>query len=936
LPAPEYEEKWAERYASSGVFHSEPSGSRKYFVTFPFPYMDGPLHVGHAYTAARLDAFARYKRAKGFNVLFPWAWHWTGQPIAGESKRIAQGDETAIAPLRDVAHVPPTEIEKFVDPVYLATYFTREGKKDLTRYGLSVDWRREFQTTSYNPGFSSFVSWQYTTLKKMGYVQRGTNPVVWCPVDKSPVGDHDRLRGEGVSPEEMTAIKFEVLRGEFAGSYLVAVTFRPETIYGTTNLWVSPDLQYSLIKVGEETWIVGSKSVEKLQDQGWDVRAVVSFSGEKLLASLVSVPLVNREVSVLPASFIDDEFGTAIVFSVPAHAPLDYLALRDLGSKLTPIGVIELPGHGEFPAVEEVEKAGLGSQQDKRADEVTAKLYLAELKKGKMRTGPYAGLPVELARERVASELQDKGLGFTFYELPEKVVCRCGAVCHVKILNDQWFIRYSDPRLKEEAKQAIEGMAFYPASVRQAFLEVLEWVRDKPCARRSGLGTPVPWDRDWLVETLSDSTVYMAYYIISKYVNEGLLKPEFMTNDFFDYVLLGKTDLQQASLLTGLEPGILARIRSDFDYWYPVDLRVSGKDLISNHLIFFILQHAALFPRDKWPRGIAVNGFVSIEGQKMSKSKGVYVTLRDAMERKGADALRLALVNSAEGIDDPDFKWADVDSMGEKISSFLKLADHFSSPASSEEDELDRWLQASFNQLRGIVEEDMDGYRTRSALNHGFFEVWQKFRWFMKRKERKGLPSNTSSALGVFKAWVRVLELFMPFAAEEAWYRMGESGFLASQPWPKEFVVPDAAYLLARESYLSRVLEDASELLALSEKRGKHASFLVLHPASRREDLVEYLLGKIDQQGLPLEARSFVPRLQALKSRLPPVERASLEELAFSEDQLLSDALPFLSSELGVQVRLGSAGPFISAGKTYFPLPLKPLYEVEWDPGQSG
>ena len=928
MPIPDYEIKWSKRYEESGVFQADPDRREKFFVTFPFPYMDGPLHVGHAYTVGRLDAMARYKRAKGYNVLFPWAWHWTGQPIAGEAKRISSGDESAIAPLRDVARVPVEEIKKFADPVYLATYFTNAGKQTLKVYGVSIDWRREFFTTSNNPGFSAFVTWQYETLREKGFIEKGTHPVVWCPFDRSPVGDHDRLQGEGVSPEEMTGLKFQVVGGQLDGYYMVAVTFRPETIYGVTNLWVSPNLQYSVVSVGSENWIVGEKAVQKLDDQGFHPVFQRTVSGKDLVGLKVRAPLTGAEVPVLGADFIDPDFGTAVVFSVPAHAPYDYLALRDLGMPLAPIPVISVPGHGDVPAEEVCEKMGLKDQRDPRAENATKELYSLELRKGVMRVGPYSGMSVERARKAISEAMKAQGSAFAFYELPEKVVCRCGTTCDVKILEDQWFLRYSDESLKSLARQAIQKMAFYPPSARQAFLDVLDWVGDKPCARRSGLGTPLPWDKEWLVETLSDSTIYMAYYAISKFVNAGLISPSSMKKAFFDYVLLGKGEAQIVSEETGVSVDLLNRVRAEFEYWYPVDLRASGKDLISNHLIFYVLQHVALFPPDKWPRGIAVNGFVSIEGNKMSKSKGNFVTLRDAVDRRGSDALRLALINSAEGMDDPDFKWSELDSMGDKISQFLQVVSESFSGELGQSDSTDDWLMADFNEVLRDVEASMEQYRTRTALNRAFFEFWIDLKWYTKRRVAKGLQPLSQGSLEVLRRWIRILEPFMPYAAEEAWERAGGSGLLASTKWPEPFTVFDAEYLLAKEEYIGRVLQEAKDVVALWDKRGKRPSALVIHCYDPSLSLVGLKEGKVDLSSVPEEARPLYKRMASLRSSLSDLEKKSFDRLAEEEEDILRDATAFLSRELGIDVVMGPRGKFTVGEKVYWPLPLKPLFEA--------
>ncbi len=928
MAVPDYEIKWSQRFVEEHAYEADPDERPKFFATFPFPYMDGPLHVGHGYTVGRLDALARYKRARGYNVLFPWAWHWTGQPIAGEAKRIAEGDPKAINPLVEIAGVSMDEIKKFTDPVYLAKYFTKQGKQTLIKYGVSIDWRREFFTTSYNPGFSAFVTWQYNTLRKLGYVVKGTHPVVWCPRDLSPVGDHDRLQGEGVSPEEMTAVKFELTSGKFKGAYLVAVTFRPETLYGVTNVWLSPTIDYAEVEVSGERWIVGRGAVQKLLDQGFSATVLTTIRGDQLIGESVRVPLTASVVPVLPATFIDPEFGTAVVFSVPAHAPFDYLALKDLGMPRQPISVIRVEGYGNYPAVEECEKQGIKGQSDPRAEEATKKIYSLELRKGVMAVGDVAGIKVSEARRIVSDKLKSAGLGFLFYELPEKVVCRCGTTCDVKILQDQWFLKYSDLELKARARKAIENMKFYPSAARQAFLDVLEWVGDKPCARRSGLGTPLPWDSSWLVETLSDSTIYMAYYTISKYVNAGLVKPESMTTEFFDYVLLGKGDVSRVSSATHVPALLLDQIKHEFDYWYPVDLRASGKDLVSNHLIFFILQHVAVFPENKWPKAIAVNGFASIEGNKMSKSKGLFVTLDKAIERRGSDAVRLALINSAEGMDDPDFKWADVDAMAEKVESFLSLVKQVTSDHDGKPDEMDLWIEAKFNKTLEQVISAMEEYRTRTALNYALFEFWLDFRWYVRRRVSKGLTPYSEAAFEVLKRWTRILEPFMPYASEEAWEVMGEKGRVGSQPWPQPFAVSDEQVVLAKEEYMQRLFENAKEVMSLWAKRGSKASSLVIHQGESVRPMLDIMAGRLGADVLPKEERSLYKKLVNAASQLGPNEKTAMEKLALQEDTLVSEAAAFLSSELGIPVVVGQKGKFKVGDKEYVPIPLKPLFEV--------
>ena len=188
------ESKWRKEWEKAKIFEADPDPAReKRFITFPYSYTDGPLHVGHGFTATRVDAYARFKRMQGYNVMFPWAWHWTGQPIAGASERVKRGDKDFIRSLKEIDGVSSEHLKKFVDPIYFASYYTKKNRETVRRIGFSIDWRREFHTTT--PTFSRFIEWQYNRLRQMGYVAKGTHPVVWCPHCESPTGDHDRQEG---------------------------------------------------------------------------------------------------------------------------------------------------------------------------------------------------------------------------------------------------------------------------------------------------------------------------------------------------------------------------------------------------------------------------------------------------------------------------------------------------------------------------------------------------------------------------------------------------------------------------------------------------------------------------------------------------------------------------------------------------------------------
>ncbi|HLC00421.1 MAG TPA: leucine--tRNA ligase [Candidatus Bathyarchaeia archaeon] len=789
------EEKWRLKWEEARVFEADPDPEKpKVMVTFPYPYMNGPLHVGHTFTATRVDAYARFKRMQGYNVLWPWAWHWTGQPLLGASQRVAKGDEEYIRVLREVDGVPEEDLRKFIDPLYMAQYYTNEGRLAAKRIGFSIDWRREFTTVM--PVYQKFIEWQYLNLKEKGFVSKGTHPVVWCPKDRSPTGDHDRQVGEGVTPEEYILIKYELDEKTF----LPAATFRPETIYGVTNMWINPDATYVDATVNGEKWIVSQEAVEKLREQERKVEVKRSFKGRELIGRTFRNPVTKAAFPILPGWFVDPKQATGVVYSVPAHAPYDWLALKDLQEKpevlrefavdpevvkrIKPISLIKVDGFGDFPAVELVAQMGVRDQHDPRAEEATKALYKKEFHGGvlKENCGVYAGKTVREVKDELIRDFKRLGYADSMFDLPEPVVCRCLTPCIVKVLSDQWFLNYSDPVWKAQAKEAVTAMQVYPEAARQWFIAVIDWLKEWACARTTGFGTPLPWGKGWIVETLSDSTIYMAFYTINKHIRSCEVKPESLTRAVFDYIFFGKGEAAAVSKSSDINTETLKAMQDEFLYWYPFDLRVSAKELVPNHLTFCIFHHAALFPREHWPRAMGVNGMLMIEGKQMHKSKGNFVTMKNAIERYGADATRCALLLGAEGMDDPDWRGENAQDTQNKLESLSRLAEELlASTESDVAEHLERWLLSKLQQRIAAVTVGLQEMKTRTALQVALFEVWNDLRWYMQRKGKNDAKALAEAA----KVWLRLLAPFAPYTCEELWSRAGEKDFISLAEWPR-------------------------------------------------------------------------------------------------------------------------------------------------------
>ncbi|MCX8177280.1 MAG: leucine--tRNA ligase [Candidatus Bathyarchaeota archaeon] len=927
------EAKWQRVWDSHHIFESDPDQSRnKMLVTFPFPYMNGPLHVGHAFTASRVDVYARFRRMQGYNVLWPWGWHWTGQPLLGASQRVAKGDENYTRVLREVDGVPPEELKKFVDPLYMAQYYTNEGRLIARRIGFSVDWRREFTTVW--PTFQKFIEWQYANLREKGFVTKGTHPVVWCPKDKSPTGDHDRQSGEGVTPEEYILIKYKLDEKTF----LPAATFRPETIYGITNLWINPDATYVEAEVDEECWIISLEAAEKLKEQEHKIRVKRELKGKELIGKSIENPLTHQKFPILPGWFVNPQTATGVVYSVPAHAPFDYLALKDLQDKpelledfkidsnlvkaIKPISIIKVEGYGEFPAVEVVTKMDIKDQNDPRADEATNIVYKKEFHNGvlKENCGPYAGKTIREAKDILIKDFKQLGIASSMYDLPEPVVCRCMTPCVVKILSDQWFLNYSDQKWKSLAKQVIEQMKVYPDSAKPWFMTVIDWLREWACARTTGFGTPLPWGKGWIIETLSDSTVYMAFYTINKHIRQHNIKPESLTHEVFDYIFLGKGDLWEISKSSGLDAALLKDMRQEFLYWYPVDLRNSAKELVPNHLAFCIFHHAALFPPEHWPRAIGVNGMLMVEGKQMHKSKGNFITMKGAVDKYGADATRCGLMLGAEGMDDPDWRADNVKDIQVKLEALLGFASDILSKAKNDEDTtLERWLISKMQQRIKEVTAALEELKTRTALQTALFETWNDLRWYIQRKGR----SDTKALAEAVKVWLKLLAPFAPYTCEELWSQTGEDGLISVAPWPTfdETKVDIAA--LERENFVTDVIADTFNILKATKIEPNHICYYtaalwkwqvylkVLEKTVKGEAKVNEIMKELstDTTIKPhiKEAAVLVPRLIKALTKLSGERKANMLKIRIvDEKELISSATGFLKERFNAQVSVYS------------------------------
>jgi leucyl-tRNA synthetase len=563
----DYEKKLQSIVTQSLYDYTKP----KCLVTFPYPYMNGTLHLGHAYTISKAEFYSRYKKLMGYNTMFPFAFHGTGMPIVACAKKLKEELES---PTKEQEQsnillkmgVKQAELSKFLDPYYWITYFSQRAAKDLVDFGCCADLQRSFTTTDMNYYYDSFIKWQFEKLRQNNRLVFGKKAVIFSPKDNQPCADHDRSIGEGVAPKMYSLLKIRILITESKnipdGTFLLVTTIKPEAVYGITKILANDSMDYLLFESDNTKYIARPEAMRNLQYQNPQTTytKLKTINGSELIGITV---IYNEQIFR--------------VFNAPIH-------------KATGIGI----------HVPEEYKGTTNNHE------------------------PHT----------------------TYYEPEEPVISRSGDVC-VVAHTEQWFIDYGEEKWKGRViNYTTNVLDTIIPSVKETLLSGINWLKEWPCSRSYGLGTKL-LDSGYVIDSLSDSTIYMAFYTIAHRINQ--IPKERVNNNLWEYLF------RDGPMPPSVDPTLLKELKDEFHYWYPVDLRVSGKDLLKNHLAMALYNHIDIFGEALAPKRYSINGHLQLNKQKMSKHTGNFMTLQDAITTYGADATRIALAEAGSGYEDANF-----------------------------------------------------------------------------------------------------------------------------------------------------------------------------------------------------------------------------------------------------------------------------------------
>jgi leucyl-tRNA synthetase len=618
------QKRWEQSaFNSDAPISFDSNNKNKFFVTFPFPYMNGRLHLGHVFTILKADVMARHYMTKDFNVLFPFGFHGTGIPIVAAANNLRKEIETGTfgqqyETMRKM-DILESDICKFADPNVWLEYFPSIAHDiDLPLLGCAIDYRRSFTTTNLNPWFSSFVQWQINKLYEKNYLKFGKKMVIYSELDAQPCSDADRSEGVGV---DISELKIALVKFNFGSLY---VTYDPNVPVDT---------------------FVCSKNF-KLQK--YNLCTKTEILGDNML---------------MPEYFYRNYINQSLCRDV---IPSEILGVEDN---------VNVEYFGSIGKVEQTYGSGF---------------YTSNL------------------------DFNWKN----YYEPESIVISRSGDICIVAE-TDQWYIMYDNEEWQKSVyEHTINNIEFTDEVVKELILSTIVKSHPWPFSRTVGLGTKIPFDDKYIIDSLSDSTIYMAYYTIAHLINK--IPIEKLSNETWNCIFYKNTCEFYCEYRE-----IFTQMQNEFAYWYPMDLRVSGKDLVTNHLTMMLFNHWAIFGPEYMPKKIYANGHIMINNEKMSKSKGNFITLNCAVEKYGADVTRFICATAGDDTNDGNFNENEVDttvlSLYAEIQNWTKYnIDHM---RKNEMHFVDHLHLITLNKILNRTSRAYDKLIFRDVVKYGFYEI---------------------------------------------------------------------------------------------------------------------------------------------------------------------------------------------------------------------
>ena len=718
------EQKWAAIWENNEQFQAKDFSEQEkcYILTEFFGPSGKGLHLGHIKCFTPSDIFARYKRFKGFNVLYPAGWDAFGLPT--ENYAIKTGIHPSIATENNVG-------------VF---------KTQINKVGFSFDWSREISTC--DPDYYKWSQWIFIQLFKNGLAYKEKGAVNFCPSCKTVLSNEDsqggicdrcnnevEQRSRDVWYLKMTAYAEKMLDGIDAVDYpenvkamqrnwigksmgceivfdiddtslhLEVFTTRPDTLFGATFMVVAPEHPI-ITELGDR--ILNLSDVIKYRDSASKKTAIERSSfKDKTGICLEGVSAINpvsgNMIPVYIADYVMMGYGTGAIMAVPAHDDRDYEF-----AKLYGIPIIQVISGGN---IEESAYAGDG-----------------EL----INSGFLNGLNVQAAKEKMIDHLSEagKGTGKVNYKMQDWSfnrqrywgepipLVKCGKCGFVPVPEDQL------PLLLPEVDD------FNPDdSGNSPLAKLSDWVSTS-CPECGG---PAERETDTMPNWAGSSWYWLRFI-----------------------------DPHNDSALASLEKQ---------KYWGPVDLYTGGLEHVTRHMLYasfwnhFLYDIGVCAHPEPFSKRLCNGLILSSDGSKMGKSAGNAVDPIEMVDLYGADAFRLHVMFMGDY--ENNTLWTDYGIVGcvRFVNNVWELKN-----LANDDDGISDAHEIPLNQLIKFVEE---GYESFS-----FNTVVAKLMTFVNIVNKSGYITK-----GELKAFLILLNPLAPFVTSEL-FNICFGGSITDEPFP--------------------------------------------------------------------------------------------------------------------------------------------------------
>ena len=824
---PRREERVLRHWQERGVFKKSVEG-RKGKPIFSFydgpPFATGLPHYGHLLAGTIKDAVPRYKTMKGFCVPRRFGWDCHGLPIENEIEKAKE--------LSGAAAIEGFGIANFNEECRaIVLRYTGEWKKTVDRMGRWVDFEKTYRTMDLT--FMESVWWVFKQIYDQELVYEGFKVMPFSMKLGTPISNFEANLNYREVDDPSVTVMFELV--DEPGTYFLAWTTTPWTLPSNLALMVSPSHEYVKVQKDGKKYILAEARVDANFKEGAEVleRFKGSSLQDKKYKPLFPFFKDNEGFRIILEEGVSMEDGTGIVHSAPAFGEMDFFACKRENIEL----VCPVDSNGRFTA----------------------------------EVPPYAGMLVKDADKPIMQDLKKQGhlfyQGTIHHRYP---FCWRSDTPLIYKAVSTWFVAVE--KIKNHILAANAGIHWMPEHIKEGrFGKWLENARDWAISRNRYWGTPIPVWR-------SESGDLVAVGSIAELEKLSGVKVHDLHRHHIDQIEFVKDGKKYTRIKEvfdcWFESGSMPYAQNhypfehkkEFEESFPADFIGEGLDQTRGWFYTLTVLAAALFKKPAF-KNVIVNGIILAEdGAKMSKRLKNYPDPEIVIEKYGADAIRLYMLNSpAVKAEDLRFSEKGVEHVLRQVmipfwnsfvflSTYAKIYHWKPTEKVYELALIDRWILSLTQKLIADVEAGMDGYDLSRAVDPFVGFVDQLTNWYIRRcRSRFWADQDSPDRQAAFHTLYTVLLTlskvaapFIPFLTD-AIYQELKTDEMPESVHLCDFPVVDSSL---RDEALEKEMAAAQSAVSLGHSLRKEYKLKVRQPLQKALLITsnEELLAALEKQ----------------------------------------------------------------------------------------